>query len=241
MLQNYPGFSVIVCAYEEQANIANVVRCLLGDVGKALPLKEVLVVDDGSQDRTSQLAEKSGATVIKLENNAGKARAFSKGLKALLRQEDCPKYILTLDADIEYIKPKQIVKLITPLRVGKSMTVGSAGNTEGMVSSYSGQRGFRTSGLRQMMESAYGHVLAGSNGRVGYGLEVMLNGFFSGKDTLDHVVLGNKDVTKVPTNFELTSDLQSRKIEHRVTQIPEVDFSINLLSKMPARESSLSK
>ena len=63
----------LIAAYNEAANIAQVVR------GCAPLVDEVLVVDDGSSDETTQIAEAAGATVIVHQRNAGKGAAIRTG------------------------------------------------------------------------------------------------------------------------------------------------------------------
>ncbi len=67
-----PTLSVVIPALNEEANIAAAVESAFG--GGA---HEVIVADGGSTDRTIELAEKSGATVIKA--SAGRASQINAG------------------------------------------------------------------------------------------------------------------------------------------------------------------
>jgi glycosyltransferase involved in cell wall biosynthesis len=58
---------IIVPAYNEEGSIATVVENIRRHVTKA----DILVVDDGSQDRTARKARESGAMVISLPYNMG--------------------------------------------------------------------------------------------------------------------------------------------------------------------------
>src|SRR2546425_5372676 len=61
--------SVILPAHNEAATIAAVVRdCQAAGV----PFDEIIVIDDGSVDRTADAAEEAGARVIRLGHNHGK-------------------------------------------------------------------------------------------------------------------------------------------------------------------------
>lgn len=64
---------VIIPAYNEELTIGSVV---------ALSRKygDVLVVDDGSIDRTSEIARESGAVVVRHEVNGGKGKALRTGV-----------------------------------------------------------------------------------------------------------------------------------------------------------------
>lgn len=69
----------------------------------------VVVVDDGSSDRTLQLAHEHGAQTVQHEVNLGKARAMTSGAEVVRRLEaedggyrtDVPRALLFVDADLE--------------------------------------------------------------------------------------------------------------------------------------------
>ncbi|HEY0196431.1 MAG TPA: glycosyltransferase, partial [Methanobacterium sp.] len=62
------SISVIIPAFNEEKTVGNVVKT----VKKVSYIDEVIVVDDGSYDNTSKVAEKAGATVIQHVKNRGK-------------------------------------------------------------------------------------------------------------------------------------------------------------------------
>jgi len=77
---------------------------------------ETLVIDDGSRDRTAEIARACGVThVVRLRRNKGLAAAFSAGIDAALaRRAD---YIVNTDADNQYAGA-DIPKLLAPLLAG---------------------------------------------------------------------------------------------------------------------------
>jgi glycosyltransferase involved in cell wall biosynthesis len=80
----------VIPAYQAAATLDTVVRQTL----EHLP---VLVVDDGSSDDTSAVAEAAGAKVLRQESNQGKGAALRRGFaQALDQRVDA---VLTLDAD----------------------------------------------------------------------------------------------------------------------------------------------
>lgn len=102
--------SVVVPAYNEEATIAAVIRRLL-----SVPnLLEIVVVDDGSRDRTYQIATDLGRQypevhVLRQPRNAGKTAALKAGFAATHGD-----IVLVQDADLEY-DPSEIPELIHPI------------------------------------------------------------------------------------------------------------------------------
>ncbi len=91
---------------------------------------EVLVVDDGSTDRTAALARRSGARVVSLPFNLGIGGAVQTGFK--LAYDEGFDVVVRLDGDGQHIA-EELPKLITPIREGAAdIVVGSrfAGATE---------------------------------------------------------------------------------------------------------------
>lgn len=58
---------IIIPAYNEEGSIAAVIR----DIHRHAPEADIVVVNDGSTDRTEQLAEEAGARVLTLPYNVG--------------------------------------------------------------------------------------------------------------------------------------------------------------------------
>ena len=72
-----PEASMIIPAYNEEKNIAGIISRL-----KFLyPEFEVLVVNDGSKDRTAQVAKEAGAVVYSHPHNIGNGAAIKTGIR----------------------------------------------------------------------------------------------------------------------------------------------------------------
>jgi glycosyltransferase involved in cell wall biosynthesis len=82
---------VVIAAYNEAKVIADVIADVTGAGYR------VVVVDDGSKDRTADLAAQAGATVVRHPINLGQGAALQTGLDFALAQG--AQFIATFDAD----------------------------------------------------------------------------------------------------------------------------------------------
>jgi len=107
---------IVIPAYNEELTIGSVVAL-------AKKYGDVLVVDDGSSDRTSEIAKEAGAIVIRHERNVGKGQALKTGFEyALSRGYD---FVVTLDADGQH-NPDEIPLLLEPTIKGEAdLVIGS--------------------------------------------------------------------------------------------------------------------
>ncbi len=80
----------------------------------------VQVVDDGSTDRTSEIARDFGATVVRLPVHRGLAVAFATGLQAAV--DSGADVIVNTDADGQY-DPRDIAVLVAPIVAGEAQMV----------------------------------------------------------------------------------------------------------------------
>ena len=105
----------LICAYNEQDAIAGV-------IGKTQKYVDaVIVVDDGSRDKTNEIARNSGAITILHEYNHGKGRALQSGFTYFLNS----KYenVVTLDADGQH-SPESIPDFMEALDKGYDAAIG---------------------------------------------------------------------------------------------------------------------
>ena len=73
---------IIIPAYNEQDSLKRVIQ----EIKETSKNYKVLVVDDGSQDNTSQVAKKEGVHyVIRNKKNLGLAQSFKIGLEESLK------------------------------------------------------------------------------------------------------------------------------------------------------------
>ncbi len=78
---------------------------------------EVLVIDDGSEDKSAKIAADWGASVLEIKPNRGLANAFRSGIAEALRLG--ADIIVNTDADNQYCAD-DIEKLVKPILVGKA-------------------------------------------------------------------------------------------------------------------------
>ncbi|MGB9854568.1 MAG: glycosyltransferase family 2 protein [Candidatus Bathyarchaeales archaeon] len=111
--------SVVIPAYNEEKMIGNIIEETM-QVMENLGLPyEIIVVDDGSVDRTREVASKYKAIVVSNEQNRGKGYALRKGFKYAHGD-----IIVTIDADGSH-NPKEIPDLLNPLFNGADVVAGS--------------------------------------------------------------------------------------------------------------------
>lgn len=96
----------VIPAFNEEKTIGKIVR----ETKKIVD--EVIVIDDGSKDKTYQIARKSGATLIRHKRNQGYGASLKDGIEKALRKK--VDYIITLDSDGQH-DPKYISDLIKEL------------------------------------------------------------------------------------------------------------------------------
>ncbi len=103
-----PYVSVIIAALNEEEAIANVVASVPRDIAS-----EIIVVDNGSTDRTAEIAAAAGARVV-TEPERGYGRAFRTGLRSI--SSDC-EIVVLLDGDgSDY--PEMMNRLVAPIIEG---------------------------------------------------------------------------------------------------------------------------
>ena len=90
-----PSFIVLIPAYRAARQVADVIADVIASVPEAAG--HVLVIDDGSDDETSRIAEAAGASVLRHGRNRGKGAALMTGLTEARRRGY--RAALTVDAD----------------------------------------------------------------------------------------------------------------------------------------------
>jgi glycosyltransferase involved in cell wall biosynthesis len=97
--------SVVIPAFDEGAVIADVVAAL----HRIAAWREILVVDDGSGDDTSERAREAGATVVRHPYNKGNGAAVKTGIRRATGE-----FVLIVDGDGQH-QPEDAVRIVERL------------------------------------------------------------------------------------------------------------------------------
>ncbi len=117
--------SVVVPAFNEEGMIDATVDAIASELGRELGGGyELLVVDDGSDDRTAEVARSAGARVVRLDRNQGKGAAVRAGVLAASGRS-----VVFTDADLAY-PPSLVVTVVRELEQGWDVVVGSRRHTD---------------------------------------------------------------------------------------------------------------
>ena len=106
----------VVPAYNEAATVGDVVRRIHADA----PEWDVVVVDDGSTDRTTEVAQAAGARVVKLPFNLGIGGAVQAGF--VFAREHGYDYMAQVDGDGQH-DPAELDRLVRHMQDNPSIDV----------------------------------------------------------------------------------------------------------------------
>lgn len=194
---------ILIPAYNEEKNIGRVMREIRG----ARILEDILVINDGSADKTASIVEEAGERVVSLPYNLGYGGALQTGFKYAAGKGY--KYVIQFDADGQH-DPKDLEVILELLETGKpDIVIGS--RFMGRSSFYTGilkklaigvfrflikfSTGVRitdpTSGLQGLSQRAYRHYAVLGN----YPED------FPDADTLIYMILSGYRVEEFPANI----------------------------------------
>jgi len=111
--------SVIIPAYNAGHFLEELVNRIRRSVGNI----QVIVIDDGSIDRTAEIAHSIGAILLRHDKNCGKGSALQTGFNFIKNSTDI-EFILTLDADLQH-RPEDIQNFFnTQRQTGADIVIG---------------------------------------------------------------------------------------------------------------------
>lgn len=196
--ESKPYISVIIAALNEEAAIANVIKAVPAHLAD-----EIVVVDNGSTDRTAEIACRAGARVV-TEPVQGYGRVFRAGLRAISPRCEI---VVFLDGDgSDY--PEMMDRLVIPIIEGTSdFVIGSR------------TRGHREPGSMNFHQVLAGYMI-GFILRVLYGVHSTDMGPFRAirRETLDR--LGLREETY---GWPLEMQMRAARARVRTIEVP-VDY-----------------
>ena len=113
--RRFAHLSVVIPARNEAAGLAT----LLPELQAALPGAEIILSDDGSTDRTGDLANSLGVRVVRRPYGAGNGAAIKAGARAATRE-----WIVFMDGDGQH-RAQDVPRLLDRLAEGYEMVVGA--------------------------------------------------------------------------------------------------------------------
>jgi glycosyltransferase involved in cell wall biosynthesis len=108
--------TIVIPAYNEEKTLGKVIEQIPKEIDSITNLK-IIVVDDGSTDKTSEIAKKHGAEVYSFTKNRGLAKAISKSFSLSIQNNS--DFMIILDADNQY-DPSEIPLLLKPVLENKA-------------------------------------------------------------------------------------------------------------------------
>lgn len=163
--------SAIVCAYNEEKTIRPIVQTLLDHPR----INEVIVVDDGSSDRTWSVLSSikhQKLTMIRHRKNLGKGAAVASAVR-----KSSGELLLLVDADLLHFHRAHVDLLLNPLEVDPTcMVIGIREpmrpvdwQLQPLLKSFNGERALQKKYILSLLPRIE---------QSGYGIEVILNSYF---------------------------------------------------------------
>jgi len=113
------SYLITIPAYNEEASIARVLQ----DVRNCYPTADILVVNDGSTDHTSEIARNAGVMVLEIPYNIGYGGAVQTGFR--FATEFGYDYVITIDGDAQHdpVSAKNLIRAME--QTGADVVIGS--------------------------------------------------------------------------------------------------------------------
>jgi len=208
--------SVVIAAYNEEARIADVLKVVVNH-----PLiDEIIVVNDGSSDSTSDIIKRFNVALIENQKNMGKTLSIKEGIE--IANNDL---IMLIDADLIGLDQKSIEKLARPVLDGHvDWSLSMRKNSFGFMKILKLTKVDWLSGERVIPKRLLADPLIWSRPNVGYGLETLMNkSLLKNHKTFRSIYLPNVDnPKKVEKNSYLTGLLKQLKMVIQISKVMPV-------------------
>jgi len=190
--------SVVIPTYNEEESVGEVLRKLL-ELEGLLPPMEIIVVDDGSTDRTVQEVAKFPSVIhVSHEKNLGKGAALRTAFRVASGD-----ILVVQDADMEYC-PSEIPKLVWPILTGQADVV----------------YGSRFKGKHEGMSFSHlvGNKILTLTTRLLY--RTQITDVMTGRKCFTRKVIGSIDLTE--DGFKIETEITAKVLKNgwRITEVP---------------------
>ena len=111
-------FTIVIPAYNEEKTVNKVVEVALKVKEKSEKIHEVILVNDGSTDKTAKIIADLPIRIITHKKNMGYTAAISSGI-----HQTKTEFAVIIDADWQNITPQAIEKILEPIIQGKAELV----------------------------------------------------------------------------------------------------------------------
>jgi glycosyltransferase involved in cell wall biosynthesis len=206
---------VFIPAWNEEANLPSVIE----DMRAAIPEADVLVVDDGSTDRTAEVARAHGAQVHSLGENRGLRVGIAAGYRWALEHEYA--FCGRVDADGQH-PAHELARLLALVRADQcDVAVGSRFVSGDGYAAYryrpSPARRFGTAVLRRSMKLVLGHSFGDATSGLyavnAKALPLLAETFASGApevEALIRIAAAGLRLSEVPVTMEARASGESK-------------------------------
>ncbi|MCB0698599.1 MAG: glycosyltransferase family 2 protein [Chitinophagaceae bacterium] len=196
--QALPDIVVIIPAFNEENAVGNVIR----DIPKDL-VREIIVVNNNSNDATKEKATAAGATVLD-QPTQGYGNACLKGIDYINNMQPTPQIVVFLDADYSD-HPEELPNLVQPIiNDGVDMVIGSRalGNKE---------KGSMTP------QQVFGNILATKLLKLMYGVKYTDLGPFR---AITYDALTRMQMQDRTYGWTVEMQLKAAKMKMKTTEVP---------------------
>lgn len=233
---------IIIPAWNEEKYLGRTLELLISALKYLKIAVDIIVVNDGSTDRTREIAKEFGVKIVNLPKNLGKTAAFFAGVKEALKTN--PSAVLTLDADMFLIPPYSLKLMLEKAKKAterKETKMFIAGDVKeggfGCPIVAIGIRSFSLLGLHKMINSKIKKYPRY------FGLEFFQNFFFSGKYTEHHsddLLCENVEILK-EASFECEDTYHGRQKQLNAKQGKDIHRMRRILERELKKPGTLRK
>ena len=220
---------VVVPAFDEERLIGSVIATMPDVVDR------ILVVDDGSGDRTSAVAESSGdprVRVLRHSKRRGVGAAIATGYRAALGETDHPRDVIAVMAGDAQMDPADLERVILPIARGEAdyvkgnrfgaprvgRTMGAPRFVGGRVFSFLTALAIR----RRVGDSQCGYTAIARHALASLDLDGLWPSFGYPNDLLGQVAARGMWITEVPVRPVYASERSKLRLRH----LPAIFFIV---------------